>query len=193
MSAEVGSSDGLHSDETGGDTAAYADAAERFGGAEIGPYRIVGVLGDGGMGTVYEGLQPDIERWVAIKVLHAELAVRKDAQARLQQEARVTNRVAHPGLVQISEVGRLPTGQLYLVMDLLRGETIADRLIRNKGMLPLCDTVSVGIQLAEILLAAHQRGVVHRDTSIKTKICLRKGDIAIHRRRTDHAYLPFTH
>jgi len=164
MSAEVGSSAGSHPKEAGAEAATAADAGEHARAlTEIGPYRIMGVLGDGGMGTVYEGLQPDIERWVAIKVLHAELAVRKDAQARLQQEARVTNRVAHPGLVQISEVGRLPTGQLYLVMDLLRGETIAARLFRNEGMLPLGDTVNLGIQLAEILSAAHQRGVVHRD------------------------------
>ena len=95
----------------------------------IGPYRILGVLGNGGMGTVYEGLQTDIERRVAIKLLHANLAGRADAKARLHNEARIVNRVGHPGLVQISEVGRLPSGSVYLVMELLRGETLAVRCL----------------------------------------------------------------
>ncbi len=163
MSAEVTSLAGSASAEVlhGTDTEPSPVATPQLD--HIGPYRILGVLGNGGMGTVYEGLQTDIERRVAIKLLHANLAGRADAKARLHNEARIVNRVGHPGLVQISEVGRLPSGSVYLVMELLRGETLAVRMQKTGGALDLSDAVPFAEELADILIAAHKCGVIHRD------------------------------
>ena len=80
----------------------------------IGPYRIIRLLGQGGMGAVYEGMNDAIERRVAIKVLHAHLASRKEIATRFINEARATNRIEHPGLVQISDYGQLEDGTAYL-------------------------------------------------------------------------------
>ncbi len=131
--------------------------------SQIGPYRILRILGNGGMGTVYEGIREDIERRVAIKVLHPRLALRQEAQERFLNEARAANRVEHPGLVQISDVGNLADGGIYLVMEFLRGETLADRLHRLGGTADVRQAIEHAIELANILCAAHQSGIVHRD------------------------------
>ena len=130
---------------------------------QIGPYRVLRVIAAGGMGTVYEGLRTDIDRRVAIKVLHADIAGRPDAQARLYREASAVNRVGHPGLAEVSEVEPLPGGGLYLVMEFLRGETLAARLARCGGRLAIVDLLELGIRLADILTVAHRHGVIHRD------------------------------
>ncbi|HNN91276.1 MAG TPA: protein kinase [Pseudomonadota bacterium] len=129
----------------------------------IGPYRVLRMIGQGGMGTVYEGLRAGIDRRVAIKILHPDLAAKPDARARLYREASAVNRVGHPGLAEVTEVEHLPDGGLYLVMEYLRGETLAARLARSGGLLPLHTAVQLGIRLADILVAAHAHGVVHRD------------------------------
>lgn len=144
--------------ETAAGEARTAASAER-----IGPYRVLRVIGQGGMGTVYEGLRAGIDRRVAIKILHPDLAAKPDARARLYREASAVNRVGHPGLAEVTEVEHLPDGGLYLVMEYLRGETLAARLVRSGGTLPLHAAVQLGIHLADILVAAHAHGVVHRD------------------------------
>lgn len=130
---------------------------------QIGPYRVLRVIGQGGMGTVYEGLRAGIERRVAIKILHPDLAAKPDARARLYREASAVNRVRHAGLAEVTEVEHLPDGSLYLVMEYLRGETLAARLQRSGGVLPLRAAVQLTLRLADILAAAHAHGVVHRD------------------------------
>ena len=157
----------------------------------IGPYRVVREIGRGGMGSVFEAVQPQIERRVAIKVLHSQYAKNEQLVNRFFNEARAVNIVNHPSVVQISEFAQLPDGTAYIVMEFLEGETLADRLV-SVGRMSM-GALRIARQIASALMAAHAKHIVHRDTSIKTKICLRNGDIAIHRRRTDHAYLPFTH
>lgn len=130
---------------------------------QIGPYQVLRVIGVGGMGTVYEALKPGIERRVAIKILHPDLAARPDARARLFREASAVNRVGHPGLAEVSEVEHLQDGSLYLVMEFLRGETLSARLQRSGGRLPIRDAVQLIASLADILSSAHLHGVVHRD------------------------------
>ena len=129
----------------------------------IGPYRIVRLLGKGGMGAVYEGVHEAIERRVAIKVLHAELARRQDIATRFFNEARAVNRIEHPGLVQISDYGQLPDGMAYIVMEFLKGETLGQRIKRVGGRLPPGDVVRLGRQVASALAAAHDKDIVHRD------------------------------
>jgi len=129
----------------------------------IGPYRIVRLLGKGGMGAVYEGIHEAIERRVAIKVLHAELGRRADLSTRFINEARAVNRIDHPGLVQVSDYGQLPDGTAYIVMEFLKGDTLGQRLKRIGGRLPTADVIRLGRQLGSALAAAHDKDIVHRD------------------------------
>ena len=93
----------------------------------IGPYRTVRMLGKGGMGWVCEAVHEAISRRVAIKVLHAHFAGDPEYANRFFNEARAVNLIEHPSLVQVSDFGRLPDGSGYLVMELLQGESLADR------------------------------------------------------------------
>lgn len=129
----------------------------------IGPYRVVRQLGEGGMGVVYEAIHDNIERRVAIKVLHSYYAHQKDIAARFINEARAVNRIGHPGLVQVSDFGYLPTGAGFIVMEFLQGESLAHRLKRHGGRLAPADAVYLSIQIADSLAAAHDKGVIHRD------------------------------
>src|SRR5689334_15326786 len=130
-------------------------------GQLVGNYRIVRKVGSGGMGVVFEALHPDIGRRAAVKVLHPELSRNPDLVARFLNEARAVNLVRHPGLVQIFELGRLPDGTLYIVMDFLEGEPLSQRMAREP--LDLAQALSVVTQLASALAAAHERGIIHRD------------------------------
>lgn len=115
------------------------------------------------MGAVFEGVHEAIERRVAIKVLHPEYARNAEFTSRFFNEARAVNRVAHPGLVQVSEYGQQPDGTTYIVMELLDGESLARRLERLGGKLSLQEAIHLGWQLADSLTAAHAKGIVHRD------------------------------
>lgn len=115
------------------------------------------------MGTVFEAVHETIERRVAIKVLKAEFARVPEVAIRFVNEARAVNRVEHPGIVQISDYGRLPDDTAYIVMEYLRGETLEQRIQRSGGTLPLSDALDIGGQIAAALAAAHAQGIVHRD------------------------------
>ncbi len=128
----------------------------------IGPYRIIRLLGQGGMGAVYEGMNDAIERRVAIKVLHAHLASRKEIATRFINEARATNRIEHPGLVQISDYGQLEDGTAYIVMEYLRGETVTARVKSRGGRIPVVESIGLLRQVASALAAAHDKEIVHR-------------------------------
>ena len=132
-------------------------------GATLGQYRIRRMLGEGGMGTVYEAVHMGIDRHVAIKVLHPKFASRPDAVKRFFNEARAVNRIEHPSVVPISEVNQLEDGTAYLVMEFLRGESLAARLKRLGGRLPDYEVVRFTRQLSSALAAAHAKGIVHRD------------------------------
>jgi serine/threonine-protein kinase len=98
---------------------------------------------------------------VAIKVLHPEYAKNADVTARFFNEARAVNRIEHPGLVQISDYAQLPDGTAYLVMEYLKGESLAKRL--ERGRLAPDVAVRIAVQVADALSAAHEKNIVHRD------------------------------
>ena len=131
--------------------------------SEIGPYRIVRILGKGGMGVVSEAIHSGIGRRVAIKVLHPDLARSPEFVARFLGEARAVNVVDHPGIVQISDCGQTEQGVPYLVMEFLRGQTLSQRLQTDRTTLQLPQVLRIAYQLADALAAAHQCGIVHRD------------------------------
>lgn len=137
--------------------------AELSEGTFVGPYRIVRLLGSGGMGAVYEGVHDAIERKVAIKTLHTHMATNSEFSKRFFNEARAVNRVSHPGLVQVSDYGQLPDKTAYIVMEYLQGETLSDKLHAAGGKLALDVAINLAAQLAQALEAAHSKGIIHRD------------------------------
>jgi eukaryotic-like serine/threonine-protein kinase len=129
-------------------------------GTKLGPYEIVAPLGAGGMGEVYRARDTRLDRSVAVKILPAHLADRPDAAERFEREARTISSLNHPHICQLHDVGT-QNGMRYLVMELLEGETLSERL--RRGPLPLEQVLRYGAEIAEGLHAAHRRGVVHRD------------------------------
>ena len=125
-------------------------------------YRVSGVIGEGGMGVVYEAEHLTIGRIVALKVLHPSKAQNQEAISRLRHEARVAGTLGHPNICAVYDLGLLDDGSPYLVMERLRGETLAQRLTRLHRLSP-SDMVDVMLQVLSALAAAHQRGVIHRD------------------------------
>ncbi len=130
---------------------------------QIGPYRIVRKLGEGGMGEVFEAVHLTIERQVAIKILRSPYARDPGIQQRLVNEARAVNLIKHPGLVQVSDLGQLSDGSPYIVMEYLAGETLAQRFHRSAGRMLLADALHTTWQVATALSAAHEVGIIHRD------------------------------
>jgi serine/threonine-protein kinase len=137
-------------------------AARRVGTILRGKYRIVEVLGAGGMATVYAAVHRNGSR-VAIKVLHEDLALRSDTRQRFLREGYVANRVGHPGAVRVLDDDVAEDGAAFLVMELLHGETLRARAQRAGGRLPCREVLALGRQLLDVLAAAHGRGVIHRD------------------------------
>lgn len=130
-------------------------------GSRLGSYCIVRLLGEGGMGAVYEARQEPLGRRVAIKTLHPQFAENPDAVARFFNEARVLSRLEHPSLVQVSDFWRDQDGSAYLVMEYLRGQSLRSRL--KEGRLAVMPALQLGLQVADVLATAHAQGVVHRD------------------------------
>lgn len=129
----------------------------------IGPYRIERLLGEGGMGAVYEGLHENTARRVAIKVLHPEYARDATMTTRFFNEARAVNKIEHPGILQVFDYGRQADGCAYIAMELLKGETLSSRLARGPTPRPLGEALRLAWQIAAALAAAHKNGIVHRD------------------------------
>lgn len=125
-------------------------------------YRVLGVLGEGGMGTVYEGTHLGLDRPVAIKVLNPTQAKKQVAVKRFQQEARTAGAIGHPNICEIYDMGTLSDGRPYLVMEKLVGRTLADA-IAGYERFPFAEIVFVMTQVLSGLVAAHGKGVVHRD------------------------------
>ena len=130
--------------------------------ARVGNYRIVGVLGAGGMGTVYRAEHLVLGRPAAIKVLLPEHVHDRDVVTRLFNEARAAAAVRHPGVVEVLDVGYLDDGGAYLLMELLPGTSLAARLAA-RGPLPEREALAIVRGIASVLVATHAQGVVHRD------------------------------
>ena len=129
-------------------------------GTRLGAYEVLALLGSGGMGEVYRARDTRLERVVAIKVLPASVAGDPDRRQRLDREARAISSLNHPHICTLYDVGH-QDGVDYLVMELLEGQTLAERL--TKGALPLDQAVQYATQLADALDVAHRHGIVHRD------------------------------
>ena len=131
-------------------------------GEYIGNYRLTRLLGEGGMGMVYQAVHDGVGGQAAIKILRPEVAQKKDATTRLFNEARAANSIPHPGIVRIFDCGYTSQGVAYLAMEYLAGESLRARIDRERS-LSVADAVRIARQIASVLQAAHSRQVVHRD------------------------------
>jgi serine/threonine-protein kinase len=129
---------------------------------KINNYEVKARIGAGGMGAVYLAEHPMIGRQVAVKILHPTFAQATDVVTRFFNEAKAANAIGHPGIVDVIDVGTLPDGAPYLIMELLKGESLAARLERV-GRLSVAEALDFGSQAAAALAAAHDAGIVHRD------------------------------
>ncbi len=129
-------------------------------------FRVLEVLGDGGMGQVFRAEEVSTGRTVALKVLHSELSGVADVVQRFEREAAVTTQLSHPHIVKTVEFGKWH-GRLYLAMELLAGRSLADLLDADRaktgGRMPVTHTIAIMRQVLDALEYAHGRGVVHRD------------------------------
>src|SRR5258707_5411259 len=120
------------------------------GGTQLGPYEILAPIGAGGMGEVYRARDPRLGREVAIKVSQEEFT------DRFEREARAVAALNHPNICHLYDVG--PN---YLVMELVEGQTLAERI--RESSIPLDDALGIARQIADALEAAHEKGIIHRD------------------------------
>ena len=134
-------------------------------GKQVGHYRVDALLGDGGMGTVYRAHDLNLGRTVAIKFMHAQFAHLPEFRARLTNEAQTVARLDHPSIVKIFDFGESSEG-LYIAMEYVDGGSLRAHLgrLQKRGVfLPLQQSLQIGVQMADALDYAHQRGLIHRD------------------------------
>jgi serine/threonine protein kinase len=140
-------------------------------GKTISHYKIVEKLGEGGMGVVYKAQDTKLDRFVALKFLPAHLAASEQDKARFIQEAKSTSALNHPNVCTIHDIQEYE-GQLFIVMEFIDGQTLQER----KSSLTMKQAIDFGIQIAEGLAAAHEKGIVHRDVKPEN-IMIRKDGI----------------
>ncbi|HTA23478.1 MAG TPA: LpqB family beta-propeller domain-containing protein [Terriglobales bacterium] len=145
-------------------------------GTRVGPYEIVSPLGAGGMGEVYRARDSRLGREVAIKLLPSSFSQDADRLRRFEQEAQAASALNHPNILAVYDVGT-HDGAPYLVMELLEGATLRDRL--SSGALPPRKAVEFAVQIAQGLAAAHDKGIVHRDLKPENIYACRDGRIKI--------------
>ena len=129
-------------------------------GSYLGPYEIVALLGEGGMGGVYRALDTKLGRQVAVKILLDSVAADRERIARFEREARMLAALNHPHIAALYGMEE-SDGRHFLVMELVEGQTLAERLAR--GAIRVEESLAIARQIAEALEAAHERGIIHRD------------------------------
>ena len=155
-------------------------------GSRLGPYEIIAAIGAGGMGEVWKARDSRLDREVAVKILPARFAHNAQFLARFEREAKVISSLNHPNICVLHDVGMIPAGEVpgvvaeegdanlhYLVMELVEGESVGDRL--KRGPMPLAEVLRVGAQVAEALDAAHRKGIIHRDLKPDNVMLSRSG------------------
>jgi len=131
-------------------------------GARVGNYTVMSKLGEGAMGCVFLAQHPVIGKQVALKVIHPELASNEEMIARFFNEARAVTQIGHENIVDVQDFGQTPDGDSFIVMELLEGRGLGERM-KAEGMFPVERATKIALQIADGLAAAHARGIIHRD------------------------------
>ena len=146
--------------------AAGAAGAAPDGNAKIGTQRVIGgcvlveEIARGGMGVVYKAWQPQVKRYVAVKLMHPSMDAQESFERQFQIEAEASGRLDHPGIVRVIDAD-IEDGRPYIVMEFVDGSTLQHRI--QQGLLPNSQTARLALQIAEAIAYAHGRGVIHRD------------------------------
>src|SRR5262245_4050155 len=151
-------------------------APQLLPGQQIGAYKILALLGRGGMGVVYRARDERLRRDVAIKVLPASFANDADRLRRFEQEAHATSALNHPNILTVHDLG-IHDGSPYIVAELLEGEELRKPL--NEGALPVRTVIDYAQQIASGLAAAHEKGIVHRDLKPENRLVTKDGRVKI--------------
>jgi len=137
--------------------------SDPYKGKEVaGQFRIVEKIGKGGMGAVYKAEQPDMNRYVAIKILHSRYLSRSDLVSRFRREARAMSQLSHPNTARVFLYGQLEDGACYFVMEHLVGQNLS-QIVRSRGRMEPKRAIRIMIQVCGALEEAHQAGIIHRD------------------------------
>src|SRR5258708_16019329 len=145
-------------------------------GTKLGPYEVQSPLGAGGMGEVYRARDTRLGRDVALKILPESLPRDNDRLHRFEQEARAVAALNHPNILAVFDIGQ-HNGSPFLVSELLEGETL--RTVLDRGALPQRKAIDYGVQIAQGLAAAHEKGIVHRDLKPENIFVSKDGRIKI--------------
>jgi eukaryotic-like serine/threonine-protein kinase len=129
-------------------------------GTRLGPYEVLSPLGAGGMGEVYKARDIRLDRFVALKILPADVASDRERLRRFEQEARAASALNHPNILVVHDVGAVDSTS-YIVTELIEGKTLRDLLL--KGPLPVKKLLDIAVQIADGLASAHEAGIAHRD------------------------------
>jgi serine/threonine protein kinase len=146
-------------------------------GVQIGGYRVLRQIGEGGMGAVWMAEHAMLGRRAAIKILHPSFSTRQDIVTRFFNEARAATAIADPGIIQIFDFGFHTDGSAYIVMELLDGEPL-DRRLQRLGALPIGDALRLCRQVASTVGAAHAQGITHRDLKPENIFIIRDPEVA---------------
>ncbi len=138
-----------------------AESAKSIIGETVGPYRIEGIIGAGGMGMIHKAIDTRLERLVALKCLPPHLTIDNNNRERFLNEARAVSRLDHQNICTLYDIGETEDKELYIAMPFYEGYTL-DKLIEN-GPIPILDVIAISLQICSGLHAAHNHDIVHRD------------------------------
>src|SRR5690349_3947195 len=142
-------------------------------------WRIDARIARGGVGTVFAATHKNNGNRIAIKVLHPEFSRDQDTRSRFLQEGYAANQVGHPGVVRILDDDVTEEGLAFLVMELLEGELLEKRRMSKGGRLAIPEVYEIADQLLDVLAAAHEKGIVHRDIKPDNLFLTKEGKLKV--------------
>jgi eukaryotic-like serine/threonine-protein kinase len=152
------------------------DHAHSWAGQQMGSYKILSLLGSGGMGEVYLARDSRLDRTVALKILPAQVASDQDRMRRFTREARAASALKHPNVTHIYEIGE-SEGVPFIAMEYVEGKTLAAK-ISGRPLKP-AEIVEIGLQVADALDDAHSKGITHRDIKPANLMLTRRGEVKV--------------